>query len=93
MNLTKCCVCNQEAPCFQLKSTCSDNIMNYCAACISNGYENYTELINYGFPHDLFSRTFRNKVLIPSLRYYGKTVEQFNADVLKGEKNDGTDSC
>ena len=81
MEISKCCVCKQEANCFTLKSTCSDVVFNYCPVCVSQGYENYDELVQYGFPFELFSKQYREKVVIPTLRYYNKTIEGFNEDV------------
>ena len=89
MSLSKCCVCGQKNYCLTVKSTCSDKLLDYCAACVSQRYENYDELVNYGFPFELFNKQFQEKVVIPTLRYYNKTVEQFNRDVedRKGSKN------
>ena len=89
MSLSKCCVCGQQSSCYQVTSTCSTNVLDYCVKCIRQGYENYDELVNYGFPFELFNKQFQEKVVIPTLRYYNETVEQFNRDVeaRKGSKN------
>ena len=89
MEMKTCCVCRQQSNCYQIKSTCSNNVLDYCVNCIRQGYENYEELINYGFEFETFSSKFRDIVVIPTLRYYNKTVEQFNTDVedRKGSKN------
>lgn len=76
-----CCVCGQQSNCHSIKSTCSNNVLDYCVNCIRQGYENYDELVNYGFTFDTFNNKFREVVVIPTLRYYNKTKEQFNADV------------
>ena len=86
----KCAVCEQEAPCYEVSSTCSNKIYPYCVACIRNGYEVYDELVKYGFTYDTFTPKFRSMVVTPTLQYYNKTVEQFNADVIRerGEKDE-----
>ena len=89
MEIRTCCVCGQQSNCYQIKSTCSNSVLDYCVNCIRQRYENYEELINYGFTFETFSSKFRDIVVIPTLRYYNKTVEQFNIDVedRKGSKN------
>lgn len=86
--MTKCCVCGQQVACTQLKSTCSDKILSYCPACLQSGFESYEELVSFGFLYDNFSPSMINKILNPSLRYYRKSIEQFNEDVLKQMEGD-----
>lgn len=87
MELKTCCVCGQQANCYPIKSICSDNMLYFCVNCTRQGYENYDELVNYGFTFDTFSTKFREKIVIPTLRYYNKTKEQFNADVESRKEN------
>ena len=86
----KCDVCGQENTCQAVKSTCSDRVFNYCINCLRQRYEVYDELVKYGFTYDTFSPKFRSMVVTPTLQYYNKTVEQFNADVIRerGEKDE-----
>ncbi len=90
--LSECVVCKQQASCIEVKSTCSNKILNYCTACLSNGYECYEELVQYGFTYECFNNTFIQKVVKPTLRYYNKTKEQFDNDVEqllnRGNDND-----
>lgn len=79
--MSKCCVCGKETDCTALKSTCSDNILTYCSICLQNGYESYDELVNYGLIFECFSPSMQNRVIVPTLRYLGKSLDEFNEEV------------
>ena len=76
-----CCVCKQKADFVACSSTGAFTLA-YCKSCADKGLEPYDLLVSLGFYED-FNDTYRENVVKPSLEYYGKTVEQFNADVLQ----------
>lgn len=89
--MNKCCVCNQETKDTQeFKSVFDKHKINtYCFNCLVSGFEPYEDLVNYGWEYLMFNKTFRKKIVLPTLSLNGKTVEQFNEDVIKkrDEKN------
>ena len=45
------------------------------------GREPYDALVGMGLYYSDINNTYKQKILEPSLRFYGKTTEQFDADV------------
>lgn len=76
-----CCVCKQKAD-FVACSTTGAFTLSYCNDCANKGLEPYDLLVSMGFYED-FNDSYRTNVVDPSLKFYGKTVEQFNEDVLQ----------
>ena len=79
--MAKCSVCGRDTNLIISTCSCNKNTYNYCATCYGAGYEPYNDLVNYGFTYNMFSKTYRDKILFPSLQHYGKTIQQFNLDV------------
>lgn len=79
--MPKCDVCKNEYD----KVTTLKNLTReercYCDSCLISGIEPYEDLVNYGWISDLFCETYRKKVLIPTLQYNRKTIQQFNNEV------------
>ena len=87
-----CCVCGNTniKDVKAYKSALTDDTRYYCSNCIFSGLEPYTDLINFGWEFDMFTKSFQQKVIIPTLTKNNKTVQQFNADVENRRKE--TDS-
>lgn len=79
----KCDVCGKETETFVASSSCGGVSFAYCAECLGEGIEPYDALVGMGLIYDCISKSYREKILIPSLNFFGKTVEEFNTDVLK----------
>ena len=79
---SKCIVCGNTSGLIKSTCSCNKNTYNYCAICYGAGYEPYNDLVNYGFTYNMFSKTYRDKILFPSLQHYGKTIQQFDLDVM-----------
>lgn len=88
--MEKCSVCGRDTYLITSTCSCNKNTYNYCATCYGAGYEPYDDLVNYGFTYDMFFKTYRDKILLPSLRYYGKTIQQFNLDVMSNKSKKET---
>jgi hypothetical protein len=58
-------------------------MVNYCLDCLISGREPYEDLVSFGWECSMFNKTFQQKVIIPTLAFNGKTVQQFNEDVKK----------
>jgi hypothetical protein len=82
----KCDVCGKESETFVVCSSCGGISFAYCAECLNGGREPYDALVGMGLPYDCINKTYREKVLLPSLKFHGKTIEEFNADVEKAEQ-------
>jgi hypothetical protein len=81
----KCDVCGKEAETFVASSSCGGISFAYCAECLSVYREPYDALVGMGLTSDCMNQTYKQKVLIPSLNFHGKTVAEFNADVEKAD--------
>ena len=78
----KCYVCGNEHDKIPvLKSELTQKDTAYCPTCLTSGFEPYSDLVNYGFEFELFSPSFRQKIILPTLTLNRKSVEQFNEDV------------
>lgn len=79
----KCDVCGKEAETFVACSSCGGISFAYCGECLHYGREPYDALVGMGLTSNCMNKTYRRQILIPSLNFYGKTIEEFNADVEK----------
>ena len=82
----KCDVCGKETNTNVFASTCGAISFAYCEECLSAGREPYDALVGMGIPYRYLSLQFREQILLPSLRFFGKTIEQFNADIDKADE-------
>lgn len=84
MNNLKCCVCNRAgSDVTEIQSPLNKKLQSYCLACLQSGYEPYEDLVEFGLDYSLFSRTYQQKVILPTLALNNKTVLQLNEDILK----------
>lgn len=81
----KCEVCGKEAEIFVVCSTCGAISFAYCQDCLNQGIEPYDALVGMGIPSNYINKTYKNSILYPSLKFHGKTVEEFDADVKKAD--------
>ena len=80
--MPNCCVCGNTVTEHEMyTSTVVSEKKPYCLTCISSGFEPYDDLVSYGFDYDMFSESFRERILNPTIRRNRKSIEQFNADV------------
>ena len=79
----KCDVCGKETQTFVGCSSCGAISFSYCAECLSAGREPYDALVGMGLFVDEINEDFKETVLLPSLEFHGKTIEEFDADVEK----------
>lgn len=79
----KCDVCGKETETFAVCSSCGGVSFSYCAECLHAGREPYDALVGMGMTSYCINETYTRKILLPSLSFYGKTLEEFNADVEK----------
>jgi hypothetical protein len=63
----------------------------YCLDCLTSGREPYEDLVNYGWEFNRFTKSYGQKIILPTLIFNGKTVEQFNEDVVK--KREENEEC
>ena len=78
-----CAVCGKEAETFVVCSSCGGISFAYCGECLSNDLEPYDALVGMGLYFDDISDDYKQQTLLPSLQFYGKTPEEFDADVKK----------
>ena len=82
--MDKCCVCGNSKPDLDTYiSILTKEPKVYCFNCIISGFEPYEDLVNFGWEFEQFSKTFQRKSLLPTLILNGKSVKQFNEDVIK----------
>ena len=79
----KCEVCGKETETVVCASSCGAVSFAYCEECLKAGREPYDALVGMGIPYEDLSVAFREQILFPSLKFFGQTVEQFNADINK----------
>lgn len=79
----KCDVCGREAETVVCCSSCGAISFAYCQECLHSGREPYNALVGMGLTSDCINKTYKQQILLPSLRFFGKTIEEFNADVEK----------
>lgn len=77
----KCEVCNREIPTVVCSSTCGDFSFAYCHDCLAAGYEPYSAITSMGIYYNDMCKSYKEKILLPTLKFYGKTIEEFNDDV------------
>ena len=85
-----CNVCNRSgSDVTEYKSTLTKENTSYCMDCLCSGREPYEDLVNFGWEFGWFNKTFQQKVILPTLAFNNKTVQQFNEDVRnkREEKN------
>lgn len=82
MLMLTCDVCGRAgSDVTELASTLGKKKTNYCLDCLISGREPYEELINFGWEYRMFSRSYQQKILLPTLAFNNKTVLQFNEEV------------
>ena len=79
----KCDVCGKEAETVVCCSSCGAISFAYCQECLNTGREPYNALVGMGLPSDCINKTYKQQILLPSLRFFGKTIEEFDTDVKK----------
>lgn len=79
----KCDVCGKEAETVVCCSSCGAVSYAYCQECLNAGREPYDALVGMGLIYGCINKSYRKQILLPSLRFFGKTIEEFNADVEK----------
>lgn len=79
----KCDVCGKEAETVVACSSCGAVSYAYCRECLNGGLEPYDALVGMGLPYDCINKSYKQQILLPSLRFHGKTIEEFNTDVEK----------
>lgn len=79
----KCDVCGREAETVVCCSSCGAISFAYCQECLHSGREPYNALVGMGLTSDCINKTYKQQILLPSLRFFGKTIEEFNTDVEK----------
>ena len=79
--MSQCNVCKKEAKTTVCCSACGAISFAYCNECLEAGFEPYSALVGMGMHYEDISKSFKHAILDPSLKFYKKTVEQFNADV------------
>ena len=84
--MSKCNVCGKETDTVVCCSSCGAISFAYCDECLNAGREPYDALVGMGLTSDCINKTYKEKILLPSLRFFGKTIEQFDADVLKADE-------
>jgi len=82
----KCDVCGKEAETFVACSSCGAISFAYCAECLNAYREPYDALVGMGLTSDVINKSYKEQVLLPSLRFHGKTIEEFDADVEKADE-------
>ena len=82
VNFMVCCVCGKNSDDVkEYTSTLYNAALPYCFNCITAGYEPYKDLISCGWEFNKFSKSYQQKILLPTLAFYKKSIEQFNEDV------------
>lgn len=67
----------------EYKSSLDTKTTLYCLDCLVSGREPYDDLVEYGWEYTRFTKSYRQKIILPTLAFYKKTIEQFNEDVAK----------
>lgn len=81
--MNKCDVCGKEGEVFVACSSCGASSYSYCAECLDAYREPYAALVGMGMTSDCVNKVYKQQVLLPSLKFFGKTIEEFDADVKK----------
>lgn len=77
----KCDVCGKETETFVACSSCGAISFAYCQECLNAGREPYDALVGMGLTSGCINKTYKQQILLPSLKFFGKTIAEFNADV------------
>lgn len=86
--MSKCDVCGKETETTACCSSCGGISFAYCDECLNAGREPYDALVGMCMYFNEISRSYREKILLPSLKFFGKTVEQFDEDVRRFYEDD-----
>lgn len=82
--MLQCKVCGRSgSDVTEHKSTLSKDTVPYCMDCLLSGREPYDDLVSFGWEWTMFNKTFQQKIILPTLAFNNKTVQQFNEDVRK----------
>lgn len=82
--MLKCDVCGRSgSDVAEHKCTLNKDTINYCMDCLFSGREPYDELVAFGWEFSWFNRAYQQKIILPTLAFNNKTVQQFNEDVRK----------
>ena len=81
--MSKCDVCGKETETMVCSSSCGGVSFAYCRECLNASREPYSALVGMGLYYADINRTYKEQILLPSLKFHGKTIEEFNADVEK----------
>ena len=79
----KCNVCGKEAETVVCCSSCGAISFAYCPECLNAGREPYDAIVGMGLTSDMINKSYKNEILLPSLKFFGKTLQEFDADVEK----------
>lgn len=83
LQMGKCEVCGKEADTVVCCSACGAVSFAYCVECMRAGREPYSALVGMGMNSTEISEDFKQEILLSSLKFHNKTIEQFDADVQK----------
>lgn len=83
--MDKCDVCGKEAETVVCCSSCGAISFAYCQECLNSGREPYDALVGIGLTSNFINKTYKQQILLPSLRFFGKTIEEFDEDVVKAD--------
>ncbi len=82
--MLQCTVCGRSgSDVAEHKCTLNKKTINYCMDCLFSGREPYDELVAFGWEFSWFNRPYQQKIILPTLAFNNKTVQQFNEDVRK----------
>ena len=84
--MSKYDVCGKETNTIVCSSSCGAISFHYCAECLNTGIEPYDALVGMGLYYADINKTYKQQILDPSLRFHGKTSEQFDDDVMKQDE-------
>lgn len=94
MNKKTCCVCNRTgSDVAEYKSTLTDEEIPYCKDCLDSGREPYKDLVAFGYEFNKFNKTYQQKIVIPTLTFNKKTIQQFNEDVIRKRDTQNVTEC
>lgn len=82
--MLQCKVCGRAgSDVKESKSTLGKYMVTYCMDCQLSGREPYDDLVSFGWEWNMFNKTFQQKIILPTLAFNNKTIQQFNEDVRK----------
>ena len=77
-----CDVCKKQSEhTIVCSSSCGAMSYRYCLTCLNAGREPYSALTSMGIEYKQVSESFRQRILDPSLCFFGKKPEDFDKDV------------